>query len=290
MNGIIIVNKPQGFTSHDVVAKLRGILHQKKIGHTGTLDPDATGVLPVLCGCATRLSDIITDETKSYEAVMQLGIVTDTQDISGRVIKENSVTVSEGEIREAVSGFIGDISQIPPMYSAIKINGKKLYEIARAGREVERESRQIHIEKIEITDISLPYVTIKVDCSKGTYIRTLCNDIGEKLLCGAAMTQLVRTKVGRFSLDKSHTLDEISQSPEEYIIPLEEALSGFPEFAVESQHEKALLNGNAIKTNWGSGYTGPELTVLKDSCGHIIGLFKINNDGAFHPERMLTGN
>ena len=290
MNGIIIVNKPQGFTSHDVVAKLRGILHQKKIGHTGTLDPDATGVLPVLCGCATRLSDIITDETKSYEAVMQLGIVTDTQDISGRVIKETSVTVSEDELCDVVSSFIGDISQIPPMYSAIKVNGKKLYEIARAGREIERESRQIHIDNIEITDISLPYVTIKVNCSKGTYIRTLCNDIGEKLHCGATMTRLVRTKVGRFSLDKAHTLDEIEASPEAYVISLEDALAGFPEFTVEPEHEKALLNGNAIKISWGSGYTGHGLTVLKDSSGHIIGLFKVNDDGAFHPERMLTGN
>ncbi|MBQ0026288.1 MAG: tRNA pseudouridine(55) synthase, partial [Lachnospiraceae bacterium] len=137
---------------------------------------------------------------------------------------------------------------------------------------------------------SLPYVTIKVNCSKGTYIRTLCNDIGEKLHCGATMTRLVRTKVGRFSLDKAHTLDEIEASPEAYVISLEDALAGFPEFTVEPEHEKALLNGNAIKISWGSGYTGHDLTVLKDSSGHIIGLFKVNVDGAFHPERMLTGN
>ena len=182
-NGIINIYKEKGFTSHDVVAKMRGILRQKKIGHTGTLDPDATGVLPVCLGSATKLCDMLTDRDKEYEAVMQLGISTDTQDLSGEVLEECPVTVTEEEVRNAILSFIGDYDQIPPMYSALKVNGKKLYELARAGKEVERQPRAVTIYDITILDMKLPEVTFRVSCSKGTYIRTLCYDIGVKCGC-----------------------------------------------------------------------------------------------------------
>ena len=193
-NGVIIVNKEKGFTSHDVVAKLRGILKQKKIGHTGTLDPDATGVLPVCLGHATKLCDMLTDKDKTYETVMLLGSVTDTQDISGQVLKSVDVDslrdngeLTDDQILEVIESFVGDYNQIPPMYSALKVNGKKLYELAREGIEIERKARLVKILAIENVRIEFPRVYMTVSCSKGTYIRTLCHDIGEKLMCGACM-------------------------------------------------------------------------------------------------------
>ena len=199
MDGVIVIRKEKGFTSHDVVAKLRGILHMKKIGHTGTLDPDAEGVLPVALGKATRLVDMITDKEKTYEAVMRLGVVTDTQDMSGTVLSQTEdISVTEEELRTVIGSFVGDYMQVPPMYSALKVNGKKLYELAREGKTVERKARPVHFYEIEILDIDFPLVRFCVTCSKGTYIRTLCHDIGEKLGCGAAMETLLRTKVGRF--------------------------------------------------------------------------------------------
>ena len=183
-NGVINIYKEAGFTSHDVVAKLRGILHQKKIGHTGTLDPDAEGVLPVCLGKATRLCDMLTDHEKEYEAVLRLGVSTDTQDSSGTILCEKPVAVSEEEVRACIVSFLGEQMQIPPMYSALKVNGKKLYELARAGIEVERKARPVTFYEIEVLAMELPLVRIRVRCSRGTYIRTLCHDIGEKLGCG----------------------------------------------------------------------------------------------------------
>ena len=203
INGIVIINKEKGYTSHDVCAKVRGILRQKKVGHTGTLDPDATGVLPVCLGNATKLCDVLTDKTKEYVATLLLGTVTDTLDIGGVVLSQNPVLVSEEEVREAVLSFLGKSMQIPPMYSALKQNGKKLYELARAGIEVERQPRPIEIFEIEILDINLPRVEIRILCSKGTYIRSLCDDIGKKLGCGACMENLVRTRVGSFLIENS---------------------------------------------------------------------------------------
>ena len=191
IHGIINVYKEKGFTSHDVVAKLRGIVGQKKIGHTGTLDPDATGVLPVCLGKATKLCDLLTDKNKTYEAVLLLGKTTDTQDITGEVLEEKSTeALTEEKVREAIEGFIGDYEQIPPMYSALKVNGKKLYELAREGKVIERKARPVKILDIQILEIDLPKVRMEVSCSKGTYIRTLCHDIGEKLGCGGC-------KIGR---------------------------------------------------------------------------------------------
>ena len=181
INGVLNVWKEAGFTSHDVVGKLRGILHQKKIGHTGTLDPDATGVLPVCLGKGTRLCDMLTDETKTYEALLHLGIATDTQDMSGTVTAEAPVTVTEEEVRDCIASFVGEQQQVPPMYSALKVNGKKLYELAREGIEIERKARTVHFYEISILEVKLPQVRMEITCSKGTYIRTLCHDIGEKL-------------------------------------------------------------------------------------------------------------
>ena len=207
--GIIVIHKEKGFTSHDVVAKLRGILHMKKIGHTGTLDPDATGVLPVALGKGTKLVDPLTDKEKTYEAVLHLGIDTDTQDMSGTVLEERPVNVTEEEVRKVLKSFVGEQLQVPPMYSALKVNGKKLYELAREGKTVERKARPVCFYEIEPLEFHLPLVKIRVTCSKGTYIRTLCHDIGEKLGCGGCMEELLRSRVGRYSLFESHTLAQV---------------------------------------------------------------------------------
>ena len=188
-HGIMNVYKEPGYTSHDVVARLRGILKQKKIGHTGTLDPAAEGVLPVCLGMGTRLCDMLTDRTKTYEAVMLLGMTTDTQDTTGQVLDDRhhaAMRLEEAAVTEAVLGFKGDYDQIPPMYSALKVDGKKLYELARAGKEVERQARQVQILEIRVDKVELPRVWMTVTCSKGTYIRTLCHDIGGKLGCGGS--------------------------------------------------------------------------------------------------------
>ena len=202
-NGIINVYKEKGYTSHDVVAKLRGILKQKKIGHTGTLDPDAEGVLPVCLGKGTKLCSLLTDKRKTYEAVLHLGIETDTQDISGKVLKECPVRVSPSEVESCIAGFLGRQQQIPPMYSALKVQGKKLYELAREGIEIERQPRPVTFYEIKILSMELPFVRFSVTCSKGTYIRTLCHDIGAKLGCMGCMESLVRTQVERFSITDS---------------------------------------------------------------------------------------
>ena len=243
MDGVIVIRKEKGYTSHDVVAKLRGILHMKKIGHTGTLDPDAEGVLPVALGKATRLVDMITDKEKTYEAVMRLGVVTDTQDMSGTVLSEvPEFQVAEEELRAVTESFAGDYMQVPPMYSALKVNGKKLYELAREGKTVERKPRPVHFYEIEILDIDFPLVRFRVTCSKGTYIRTLCHDIGEKLGCGAAMETLLRTKVGRFTLDDAITLAQTEEAVrngeiEQRILGIEEILAEYPRVCCREERE-----------------------------------------------------
>ena len=252
MDGVIVIRKEKGFTSHDVVAKLRGILHMKKIGHTGTLDPDAEGVLPVALGKATRLVDMITDKEKTYEAVMRLGVVTDTQDMSGTVLSEvPEFQVSEEELRTVTESFAGDYMQVPPMYSALKVNGKKLYELAREGKTVERKPRPVHFYEIEILDIDFPLVRFRVTCSKGTYIRTLCHDIGEKLGCGAAMETLLRTKVGRFTLDDAITLAQTEEAVrsgeiEQRILGIEEILAEYPRVCCREEGDRLLANGNPL--------------------------------------------
>ena len=218
IHGVLNVYKEKGYTSHDVVAKLRGIVKQKKIGHTGTLDPDAEGVLPVCFGKATKLCDLLTDKDKTYQAVLLLGQVTDTQDTSGQVLEKHSTEdLTNEKVENVIRSFEGEYDQIPPMYSALKVNGKKLYELAREGKEVERKARRITIHEIRILEINLPEVKLEVTCSKGTYIRTLCHDIGQKLGCGGCMKELLRTRVERFGLEDSIRLGEIAQLQKEGI-------------------------------------------------------------------------
>ena len=233
MDGILVIRKEKGYTSHDVVAKLRGILHMKKIGHTGTLDPAAEGVLPVALGRGTRLVELLTEKEKTYEAVLRLGVSTDTQDMTGTILSEKPVTVTEEEVRETVASFVGEQMQVPPMYSALKVGGKKLYELAREGKTIERKPRPVVFYEIRILDMDLPLVRISVTCSKGTYIRTLCNDIGEKLGCGGAMEELLRTQSGNFTLEESMTLSQVEEAVAngtigEKIVSIEDVLSMYP--------------------------------------------------------------
>lgn len=254
MNGIINVYKEKGYTSFDVVAKLRGILKQKKIGHTGTLDPDAVGVLPVCLGSATKLCDMLTDKKKEYIAELVLGKETDTQDITGHILKETEVTCSEGEAVNAILSFIGDYDQLPPMYSAIKVDGKRLYELARQGKEVQRKTRPVTFYEIEILKMEFPFVRIRVLCSKGTYIRTLCHDIGQKLRCGAVMTSLERTRSGQFTKENAYTLEQIEKIRDEgsldsIIIPVDSVFSELPRLIVTGETQNKILNGNLIYIN-----------------------------------------
>lgn len=249
-NGIVNVYKEKGFTSFDVVAKMRGIFKQKKIGHTGTLDPDAEGVLPVCLGRATKVCDLLTDKDKEYETVLLLGVVTDTQDLSGEVIEQKNVDVTEEEVTEAIRSFVGEYMQTPPMYSALKVNGQKLCDLARKGITVERKARPVTIYGIEILSVDLPEVRMRIHCSKGTYIRTLCQDIGEKLGCGACMKSLLRTRVAAFSLEDALTLDEIEtrlkSEDESFIHSVDSVFMQYEKASVLEQAGKLVQNGNRI--------------------------------------------
>lgn len=253
-NGIINIYKEKGFTSHDVVAKMRGICKQKKIGHTGTLDPDAVGVLPVCLGSGTKLCDMLTDKDKEYVAELLLGVETDTQDITGQILKKCEPVMDEEAVRAAIMSFLGEYMQVPPMYSALKVNGKKLYELARAGKEVERQARPVTIHELEILDMQLPVVKIRVACSKGTYIRTLCADIGAKLGCGGTMKSLIRTKVGIFTAEEAITLEELEKirdtiGIESKLYAVESVFAELPTLHVAEAHWKLLDNGNAFYVN-----------------------------------------
>ncbi|MDD3796088.1 MAG: tRNA pseudouridine(55) synthase TruB [Lachnospiraceae bacterium] len=296
ISGIINVYKEKGYTSHDVVAKLRGILHQKKIGHTGTLDPEAEGVLPVCLGSGTKLCDMLTDKSKTYQAVLLLGQNTDTQDTTGTVLETREVTVTEEEAEKCILGFVGEYSQIPPMYSALKVDGKKLYELARAGIEVERKPRQVSIHSIEIQQISLPEIVMTVSCSKGTYIRTLCYDIGQKLGCGGCMKSLKRIRVGSFAVSQSRTLDEIRALQEEQRLPeiLVPVDAMFPETLavhVLPETEKYLKNGNPLQPGWFAEEvprTGQARIRIYDTSDRFCAIYQWNTARKlFIPEKMF---
>ena len=253
VNGILIVDKPQSFTSHDVVAKLRGMLRQKKIGHAGTLDPMATGVLVVLLGNATRASDHASGQSKEYVARLQLGQVTDTQDVTGTVLEEHPVTVGEEELRQILPAFTGDIQQLPPMYSAISVNGKRLYDLARKGVEVERQSRDICIEELELlepaADLGEHQYDLRAMCSKGTYVRTICHDIGAALGCGGTMAALRRTKSGRFTLEDALTFEEIaallgSNALESRVFPTDSVFFDLPAVHLNAEGDVRASHGN----------------------------------------------
>ena len=254
MNGIILVDKPQDWTSHDVVAKLRGVLHERRIGHSGTLDPLATGLLVVFVGRATRAVEFAEADSKEYLAGLRLGVSTDTQDITGNVIAKCNALPDEAAVRETLCRFIGDIEQIPPMYSAIKIGGKKLYELARRGESVERTPRKITVSSIDIVDKDGTDYILNISCSKGTYVRTLCNDIGDALGCGACMSSLRRTRAGSFSVDEAHSLEDIEAAALEdrlsdIILPVDALFAPFPKLTVSESAAKRLKNGNVIKVS-----------------------------------------
>ena len=297
-SGIINVYKEKGFTSFDVVAKLRGILKTKKIGHTGTLDPDAEGVLPVCIGRATKVCDILTDKDKVYEAVMLLGVETDTQDTSGQILKELPVEIAEDKVKEAVLSFVGEYAQVPPMYSALKVNGKKLYELAREGKTIERKARNVEIFSIDILEVELPRVRMSVHCSKGTYIRTLCHDIGQKLGCGGCMEKLLRTKVGIFELEDTLKLAEIDQLAkeglvEEKIISVDDLFDEYPKVWIKPTFDVVVHNGNRVeKRMFGEKLeTNMERLRVYDSENVFIGIYEFSKERKdYKPVKMFYEN
>ncbi len=253
MDGIINIYKPVGMTSHDVVNRVRRIAGTKKVGHTGTLDPDAEGVLPICINRGTKVADMLTVSDKRYTATFKLGIVTDTLDISGEVLMERPVNVTREQIIDCIESFVGTIEQIPPMYSAIKVGGRKLCDLARKGIEVERKSRTVNVYEINVIDVKYNTFTIDVKCSKGTYIRTLGNDIGEKLGCGAVMTKLVRTQSSVFKIHDSVKLEDLTpENYKDYII-LADTLFDCEKIIVKDDVLSKVLNGNAIKYNGADG-------------------------------------
>ncbi len=302
INGIIVINKEIDFTSHDVVAKMRGIAGQKKVGHTGTLDPQATGVLPVCLGKATKVSDLLTGQSKEYRATLTLGKTSDTQDIWGKILEEKQVQLSQQQIYDVIHSFIGDSMQIPPMYSALKQNGKKLYELAREGKVVEREARKIHIDYITIEEICLPEVTFLVSCSKGTYIRTLCYDIGEKLGCGGLMSSLCRTRVGQFTLEHAHTLSEAQGykelgNLESIVYPIDSIFKELNKIHVLASADKWLTNGNILRMdqtvegigkNLKNCYEANEELLVYDSQNEFQAMYEADyKRGLFVPKKMF---
>lgn len=277
MNGIIVVNKPLGKTSHDIVYFMRRLTGIKKIGHTGTLDPMASGVLPICIGSATKAADMLTLSDKRYTAELVLGMTTDTQDAEGEVLTECAVNLTADEITDAIKSFEGDIEQVPPMYSAIKKDGKKLYELARKGIEVERKKRAVTIHEINIIDIDLENYIVKIDvlCSKGTYIRTLCEDIGVKLGVGAYMNTLVRTKTGRFTIEESHTLDQLAKMKEkgtlsDAITQVDALFEEYPKIALNEKQTRSITNG--IRMSY-SGTEGQSYR-LYDNSGQFLCISK----------------
>ncbi|MDO4531377.1 MAG: tRNA pseudouridine(55) synthase TruB [Bacillota bacterium] len=288
MDGIFNIYKEKGFTSHDVVAIVRRTIHMKKVGHTGTLDPDAEGVLPVCVGRATKLSDVIMDGRKSYRAMLRLGITTTTEDASGEVLETKEVDFDEEKIRAAAASMIGRLEQVPPMYSAVKVNGKKLYELAREGKEVERKSRTIEVYDIRIRQFLPPdRVEMDVDCSKGTYIRTLCADIGKALGCGGHMAELLRTATGAFSLENAIKLDELKAlaeegRTEEALLTMEKALKDYPVVKVSPKSTKFLYNGAKIQerffTEKPASYKEGDIVAAYDHENNLVGLYEIKNE------------
>lgn len=255
MNGIVIIDKPEGWTSQDVVSKLRGVFQTRRIGHGGTLDPMATGVLPVFVGRATRGVEFFEHAEKTYEAVLRLGITTDTEDISGTVLEEKEVTVTESAFLASLDGFRGEIQQIPPMYSAIKINGQKLCDLARKGREVERKPRTITIHKLECLEFTGNTVRLLVHCSKGTYIRTLCKDIGVALGCGGCMESLRRVSAGEYTIENSVPLAQVvaSEHPEQFLLAVDSMFRNYPAITLTEKQEKRCRNGNSFTITLESG-------------------------------------
>ena len=286
-NGIVLVDKPADWTSHDVVAKLRGILHERRVGHSGTLDPMATGLLTVFVGRATRAVQFAETYNKRYVASLRCGYSTDTQDTSGRVTAQTGISPTEAELTDVLPEFTGEISQIPPMYSAIKVSGKKLYELARKGETIERKPRTVNISELTLVGHDGDDFVLSVSCSKGTYIRTLCNDIGERLGCLACMSALRRTNAGPFDVRDAHTLSEIAENPERYIIPMDSLFSEHPAIELSAAQTAKLKCGNILNVSAKNGTyrvygeNGDFLALANVSAGKlktIKSFFEVDND------------
>ena len=277
MNGILLIDKQPDWTSNDVVAKLKGILHQRRIGHSGTLDPMATGLLVVFVGRATRAVEFAEGHDTRYIAGLRLGITTDTQDITGRVLEAKDVTVTREELEQALVGFRGAIQQIPPMYSAIKHDGRRLYDIARKGGEVERKPRAITIHDLRVIDGQEGDWLLDVRCSKGTYVRTLCHDLGRALGCGGCMSSLRRVEAGQFSVDQAVTLSQVQQMAdagrvEELLLPVDSLFQAYPHCTASASQEKKIRCGNQVKT----GLAGGDYRVYTES-GEFLMLGRVED-------------
>lgn len=280
MNGIVCVDKPQGFTSFDVVAKMRGILNIRKIGHGGTLDPMATGVLPIFIGNATKACDIMPVQSKKYKACFQLGITTDTQDSTGRILIRKKSEVTKKQILDILPHFTGEIEQIPPMYSAVKVDGKRLYDLARQGMEVQRSPRLINIYKLELLDYDASKQTgiLSVFCSKGTYVRTICHDIGQLLCCGAVMTALERTESGIFTKEDCYRLEQIQLMKEQStlerqaLLPVEQVFKGFPAIQLSEKQSWMFRNGAKLDLNRIQYHDPASVQRILDYSGEFLGL------------------
>ena len=255
MDGIVIVDKPEGWTSQDVVSKLRGVLKTRRIGHGGTLDPMATGVLPVFVGRATRGVEFFEHAEKTYETVLRLGLTTDTEDITGTVLTKQDAFVTGSMLEEVLARFRGEILQVPPMYSAIKVNGQKLYDLARKGREVERQPRPVTIHELTLLGMEADGIHLRVRCSKGTYIRTLCKDIGEALGCGGCMAALRRVTAGEYTIENSVPLQTLieSENPGQYLLPVDSMFMQYPAVTLTEKQEKCCRNGVAFTYNLSEG-------------------------------------
>lgn len=255
MNGIVIVDKPQGWTSQDVTARLRRVFGTRRIGHGGTLDPMATGVLPVFVGRATRGVEFFEHARKEYETLLRPGIVTDTQDITGTVLETREVSLDDAGIEAALAGFRGEILQVPPMYSALKVNGQKLCDLARKGKTVDRQPRPITIHALEYLGMEGGCLRLRVDCSKGTYIRTLCQDIGQALGCGGCMEALRRTRAGEYTISQAVPLQELldSENPAQYLRPVDSMFANHPMVSLTANQERRCRNGNAFSVTLPEG-------------------------------------
>ena len=300
IHGILNINKEAGYTSHDVVAKLRGITKQKKIGHTGTLDPDAKGVLLICLGKATKVCELLTSKDKVYVATLLLGKSSDTQDSAGEILSEHPTSyLTEEEVANCIQGFIGESHQIPPMFSALKVNGKKLYELAREGKVIERQPRKIVIEEMNILWMDLPRVRLEIKCSKGTYIRTLCHDIGQKLGCGGLMEELLRTRVGDYTLEDSITLDEFREyfqksQMEEVLMRIDDVFEEYPKYTLKKSGESLAYNGNPLPEKMVTRDTqlnNGEKVRLYDCSENFIGIYRWlegnNGQGRFKVEKLF---
>ena len=300
IHGILNIYKEKGYTSHDVVAKLRGITGQRKIGHTGTLDPEAEGVLPVCLGRATKVCDLLTDRDKTYEAVLLLGIRTDTQDVSGTVTDRGDIQgITREMVEQAAKKYVGEYDQIPPMYSALKVNGKKLYELAREGKTIERKARRVRIYELEILEEALPRVRLRVRCSKGTYIRTLCDDIGADLGCYGCMEALLRTSVGPFALEEACRLEDVEAAVKagelgKMLCPIDRLFAEYPAVQVKKGWEKLAYNGNGLKRSMtdGDGETRDGACVrIYDAGGNFLALYRYHREAEeYTTVKMFCGS